>query len=94
MRKNLSLIQNHLWTYRKKMGLSQKRVAYYAGLKTTNAFSKYEHGGKLPNLKNALKLEIVYRTPVAFLFPDLYGRLRNEIRQREEKLRKDLKSEE
>jgi transcriptional regulator with XRE-family HTH domain len=76
------------------MGLSQKRVAYYAGLKTTNAFSKYEHGGKLPNLKNALKLEIVYRTPVAFLFQSLYEQLRKEIRTREEKLKRDLETEE
>ena len=72
MRRNLNTIKNDLWTYRKKMGLSQKRAAYFIGLKRTNNLSRYEHGVKLPGLINALKLEIVYRTPVAFLFGDLY----------------------
>jgi transcriptional regulator with XRE-family HTH domain len=76
------------------MGFSQKRVAYFLGFKGTNAISRYEHGAKLPNLANALKLEIVYRIPVAFLFADLYKRLKKEIRGREEKLKKDIDNEE
>ena len=63
------------------------RAAYFMGLKRTNALSRYEHGFKLPNLMNALKLEIVYRTPVAFLFRELYEQLRKEIREKEEKLK-------
>ena len=49
-----------------------------------------------PSLINALKLEIVYRTPVAFLFGDLYEGLKKEIREREEKLKfeKDEEREE
>lgn len=69
------------------MGLSQKRAANFMGLKRTNNLSRYEHGRKLPNLINALKLEIVYRAPVAFLFGDLYEELKKEIRKREEKLK-------
>jgi transcriptional regulator with XRE-family HTH domain len=87
MRKNLTSIKNDLWTYRKKMGLSQKRAAYFMGLKGTNSLSRYEHRVKLPNLINALKLEIVYRTPVAFLFRELYEMLKKDIRKREENLR-------
>ena len=68
------------------MGFSQKRVAYCAGLRTGNSLSRYERGSKLPSLINALKLEIVYRTPVAFLFRELYLRLKKEIKNREEKL--------
>ena len=94
MRRNLDTIKNDLWTYRKKMGLSQKRVTYFMGLKGTNTLSRYEHGRKLPGLINALKLEIVYRTPVAFLFRDLYERLRKKIRKRKEKLERDLGKEE
>jgi transcriptional regulator with XRE-family HTH domain len=86
MVKNIITIKNDLWTYRKKMGFSQKRAAYFLGMKKTNALSHYEHGNKLPGLINALKLEILYRTPVAFLFGNLYGRLKREIRKREERL--------
>ncbi len=94
MRKNLDKIINSLWTYRKKMGFSQKRVAYLMGLKGTNALSRYEHGNKLPGLINSLKLAIAYRIPVDFLFGDLYKKLREEVKGREEKLKKDLEGEE
>ena len=94
MVKNIITIKNDLWTYRKKMGLSQKRATYFMSMNKTNALSHYEHGNKLPGLINALKLEIVYRTPVAFLFQSLYEQLRKEIRTREEKLKRDLETEE
>ncbi len=94
MGNKINKIRNYLWTYRKKMGLSQKRVAHFLGLNGPNDISRWEHGVKVPNLVNLLKLEIVYRVPVAFLFGDLYRRLKEEIRGREEKLKKDLMSEE
>jgi len=83
----MTALQNSLWTYRKKMGFSQKRTASFMGIKRTNDLSRYEHGVKLPNLINALKLEIIYRTPVAFLFGELYEQLREEIREKEKKLK-------
>ncbi len=85
MKRNLNSIKNDLWTYRKKIGFSQKRAADFAHLKSSD-ISRYEHGVKLPRLINALKLEILYRTPVAFLFRDLYERLKKEIRNREGKV--------
>ncbi len=75
---------NSLWVYRKKIGLSQKRVAFFLGQKTSSQLSHYEQGSKVPGLVNALKLEIIYRTPVAFLFHDLYRKLKVDIRGKEE----------
>ncbi len=75
---------NDLWVYRKKNGLSQKRVAFFLGQKNSSQLSHYEQGSKVPGLVNALKLEIVYRTPVAFLFHDLYRELKRDIRSKEE----------
>jgi len=92
MRRDLNKVKNNLWTYRKKMGLSQKRAACFAGLKSSD-LSRYENGVKLPNLPNAIKLEIVYRTPVAFLFGELYEELRKEIRKREETLKSKEENE-
>ena len=80
-------IKNSIWIARKKMGFSQKRVALSLGLRRTSVLSRYEHGLRVPGLINALKLEIVYRTPVAFLFSDLYRELKGEIRKREERMR-------
>jgi transcriptional regulator with XRE-family HTH domain len=75
---------NRLWRYRRRLGLSQQDVADLIGYLTPSDISKFEHGERLPSLVMALKLEIVYRVPVAFLFPDLYVRLRELIRVKEE----------
>jgi len=48
--------------------------------------SHYEHGRALPPLVVALSLEIIYRTPVAFLFPALYDELKRQIRDHEDQL--------
>jgi len=75
--------QNHLALYRRKRGFSQRRVAHLIGHKTHSAVSLYEHGRALPPLLTALKLEIVLRTPVAFLFPNCYDDLKRAIRTEE-----------
>lgn len=66
------------------MGFSQKQVARLVGHRDTTMLSHYEHGRVLPPLAVALRLEIVYRVPVAFLFPAMYDDLKREIRQHEE----------
>jgi transcriptional regulator with XRE-family HTH domain len=70
--------QNKLWKARKRTGLELKQVALLAG-KTTDEISRYEHGFNKPNLKTALKLEIIYRMPVKLLFPDLFRELETEV---------------
>ena len=78
--------QNDLALYRRKRGFSQKLVAHLIGHKTHSALSLYEHGRALPPLTTALKLEIVLRTPVAFLFPNLYDNLKQGIRSEEDRM--------
>src|SRR5438093_9937712 len=78
---------NHLWKYRKRMGFSQPQAAAILGYVNATQISLFEHGRKLPSFRTALKLELVYRVPVAFLFPELYGRLKATLRAREERLR-------
>jgi transcriptional regulator with XRE-family HTH domain len=70
---------NKLTLYRRRMSLTQKHVSKLIGL-DSDMLWRYEHGRSNPPLETALQLEIVYRTPVAFLFPALYEKLRNEIR--------------
>ena len=68
------------------MQLSQKQVAKLLGLKNVSVLSQYERGRSLPSLERALGLEIIYRVPVAFLFPTLYEELRDRIRAKEEQI--------
>ena len=64
---------------RKKIGLEQKQVALILGHKTTNQISRYERGTKLPNLKTAFKLGIIYRLPVHVLLYGFYADCLKEI---------------
>ncbi len=66
------------------MGLTQKSVARLLRHRDATMLSHYEHGRALPPLAVALSLEIIYRTPVAFLFPGIHDELKLRIRAEEE----------
>ena len=77
---------NRLTLYRKRMRLSQKQVAAILGLSNATVLSHYERDKYRPSLERALALEIIYRVPVAFLFPELYEGIRAEIRDKESRM--------
>ena len=77
---------NDLVLFRRRMGFSQKQVARLLGQRDTSMISHYEHGRALPPLTVALRLEIIYRTPVAFLFPAMYDDFKRAVRAQEEAL--------
>jgi len=83
--KNHKSKQNALALYRRRMGFSQKKVSDLLGFRDTSMLSHYERGRMFPSLKAALGLEIILRTPVAFLFPNLYRDLKETIREMEER---------
>lgn len=76
---------NNLDIYRRRMKFSQEQVAHLLGHKDNSAWSKYERGERLPSLVNALKLGIIMRVPVEFLFHMLHDELRDQIRAEEER---------
>ena len=78
---------NNLLLYRRRMGFSQKQVSRLLEQRDTSMVSHYEHGRSYPPLPVALRLEIILRVPVAFLFPHLYNEIKQQIRQTEESLR-------
>jgi transcriptional regulator with XRE-family HTH domain len=86
MNQNKTHNENRLAAFRRRMGYSQRRAAHLLGHRSHAALSQYEQGIVLPALATALRLEIILRTPVAFLFPKLYEELRRQIRAEEEKL--------
>ena len=83
MNPNQNKYPNDLFVYRKRLKLSQKRVAHLVGETSRYELSRLERGHRLPSLETALKLEIIYRTPIAFLFYDLYAAFRSQIRSHE-----------
>ena len=77
---------NELLVYRRRMRFSQKQVARLLGHRDVSMISRYEQGRSLPPLLTALKLEILYRLPVAYLYSELYRGLKDQVRSGEEQL--------
>lgn len=78
-------IPNTLRKYRRSMGLKQQDVAKLLGIKSSSRISRWEKGEGTPNLVNAMKLAILYRSMVDSLFIDLLHSLREEMRETQEK---------
>ena len=64
----------------------QKQVAAILGHGSTSMLSRYESGRSWPPLLTALRLEILYRIPVAFLYSKIYRQLKDEVRNDEDQL--------
>jgi transcriptional regulator with XRE-family HTH domain len=86
MNQNKEPRQNRLDIYRRRMRFSQRHVARLLGHKNSSVWSHYERGERLPSLENALRLGIILRIPVEFLFYSLHDDLRNQIRAEEERI--------
>jgi transcriptional regulator with XRE-family HTH domain len=76
-------IANDLMIVRRNRGLNRKQVAAMLGYRSTSTIARHEQGKYRPSLDVLLRLEILYRTPVAYLYPQLYRHLRHEVRTRE-----------
>jgi transcriptional regulator with XRE-family HTH domain len=79
-------IKNNLFITRHQLGLTRQQVITRLkslGYHVPRTLADYELGNTLPPLRTALALEIVYRKPVAFLWPELYRELREQIRAEE-----------
>lgn len=73
---------NRLWLARQRLGLGQKQVAKLLANQTTHQLSRYENGQRLPSLKMALKLSVIYKLPIRVLFPTSYQACLEELRSR------------
>jgi transcriptional regulator with XRE-family HTH domain len=85
MNQNKEPKPNRLDIYRKRMRFSQRHVACLLGHTNSSVWSRWERGARLPSLANALRLGIILRIPVEFLFYSLHDDLRNQIRAEEER---------
>jgi len=84
MEENKKRIPNQLVLIRKRMNLSQKRVARMIGLRDATVLSRYESGRALPPLKIALRLAVLYDATLSEMFRELSRRSRRQVLGREE----------
>jgi transcriptional regulator with XRE-family HTH domain len=64
---------------RKRLGYEQKQIAVLLGHKPTYQISRYETGQRIPSLKEAMKLSILYGLPVRALFNRYFRQCREEL---------------
>ena len=83
MEENKYKIPNQLVFIRKRMNLSQKRVARMIGLRDATVLSRYERGRALPPLKTALKIALLYDVTIPEIFDELSQRARLQLFARE-----------
>lgn len=77
--------QNKIADYRERMHLNTGAVAHLLGHRDASTLTAYERGQRLPSLENALRLSVILRVPVEFLFGQIYDELRNSVRAQEER---------
>lgn len=85
--------KNRLFLVRSKNALRQKQVALLLGHHTNDQISRYERGTKLPSLKTAFKLGIIYQLPLRVLLNGYYEACLKEIRKREKTLDQEKNSD-
>lgn len=81
-------IRNHLFRLRRIRGWTQQQLALLLGLRCSKAVSAMERGLRLPTLKVALTMEVVFGTRLSDIYPDLCAYLAEAAMLREERLPK------
>jgi len=78
--------KNKLVVFRRRAGLTQREVARLLGHRRTTLISSYETGRALPPLPTALRIGIILRVPLEFLYGTMYDEMRLRIRADEERM--------
>ncbi|MDD5773247.1 MAG: helix-turn-helix transcriptional regulator [bacterium] len=75
-------LRNNIWVLRKKMGLSQKELAYVIFHKTSSIVNRWEKGVSTPDSESFVKLTIALSVPLEAIWPKQYERWQIPILER------------
>ncbi len=64
----MKTIQNNLRHYRELKGLTQKQVAQYLGLQSSDRICRWEKGNQYPHMINLLKLAKLFNVSAESLY--------------------------
>src|SRR5258707_5939730 len=73
---------HHLRSYRKTFGLSQREIARLLGSRQGSNVCRYERFRSVPSLQTAIAYEIIFKTSLSDLLPDLYAEVRELVSRR------------
>jgi transcriptional regulator with XRE-family HTH domain len=63
--------RNYVRTFRRRSSLGQQDLAFLLGSKDRTKVCRYEHGRRIPSLRNALRLATIFDTTLGTLFSGL-----------------------
>jgi transcriptional regulator with XRE-family HTH domain len=86
-------LENYLHAHRKKAGLSQREVGILLGYADEGAVSRHEQSKTLPPLLSAIGYEIVFKKPIAELFPGIREAMEKRIEEQLLRFEEDLQQE-
>jgi len=75
-------LPNYLRSHRKRLGLSQKEVAYLLGTDEAAKVCRYERFIRSPSLRTALAYEIIFQRSSCELFAGLFRSIQKEVAAR------------
>lgn len=87
-----SPLANYLKAYRKRYGFTQQELAILVGLASKVTVSQYECSVRLPHLRAAIALELLFDVPIAELFPAVVETAANDLAARLHELEKQISS--
>lgn len=67
---------------RRRMGLSQRELAYILGYHSDSHISRIENGSRHPTLAEVLVIELVFGVPAVAVFPDIRHAVGAKLRNR------------
>lgn len=82
-------LDNYLRRYRRRVGFSQKEVAFLLGCGAPSKVSRYEQLDRKPGLEAALAYEAVFGVPVRELFAGIYEKVQEKVLKRARVLTRD-----
>jgi transcriptional regulator with XRE-family HTH domain len=65
----MTKVHSYVRAHRKRWGFSQADLARLLGVKASTTISRLEGGSRLPDLRIALCVEIIFGVPIRELFP-------------------------
>jgi transcriptional regulator with XRE-family HTH domain len=83
-------LTNYLRAHRKRAGLTQRELAFLLGVKARGPVSELEKRHRMPLLRTALALAVIFDVPVEELFSGMRQSVASDISARLEKLGSEL----
>lgn len=86
-------LPNYLRAHRKRLGFSQRDIAFLLGGRHGSRPSRYEHFSCTPVLRTALALAVILRVSVQELFAGEYQQIEDCVRRQAQQLQDRLATE-